>query len=414
MRVCWPFWREVGCWLQRSMLPCKSAPSAVSKCSLQFILEASISSYRMRNPSGRCTCSEFFRGRSPSARLSREGRSPPTADRRAPSRGEPPARSLLPASLAGVGLLLRAPPHVQNLPARSHARPPQLRTLLHLSHLLIPDNSLSAPDCALLQGLGRLGHHSSHFCLHSNGRPQKWRWESSPVRRPRPLTSSAGHSERWGAVAQRRRQGRPRPSPPSCPGNPVREPREKWALVAASRPTSWRARELFPGRPRAALGVPPPRGAAPRALRGLSEQPPRAPPTRGPLPLPASPPPAGSRLLPDSREFQPRLPAPAPPTLARALRAPPPSSRAAAPANEVRGRVRRFKRRLWREAGREIRRRGQNPAGRCEPCRVARCGDRAGVGARGKEAERRREGPAEGGSAPADMLGASLTGPGRG
>ncbi|ELR58378.1 hypothetical protein M91_16538, partial [Bos mutus] len=33
---------------------------------------------------------------------------------------------------------------------------------------------------------------------------------------------------------------------------------------------------------------------------------------------------------------------------------------------------------------------------------------------RGEEAKRRREGPGEGRSAPADMLGASLTGQGRG
>lgn len=80
-----------------------------------------------------------------------------------------------------------------------------------------------------------------------------------------------------------------------------------------------------------------------------------------------------------------QLPSPA---LSRA-RSPHPAlvpPRAAATANEVWGRVRRFKRRLLREAGREIRRCGQNPAGGYEPCRAARCGEWAGVGARGRAA----------------------------
>lgn len=73
--------------------------------------------------------------------------------------------------------------------------------------------------------------------------------------------------------------------------------------------------------------------------------------------------------FPDSREFQSRLPAPLPRPRSRALSRPRPGPpRATATANEVRGRVRRFKRRLWSEARREIQRCGQNPAAGCEPC----------------------------------------------
>lgn len=88
------------------------------------------------------------------------------------------------------------------------------------------------------------------------------------------------------------------------------------------------------------------------------------------LPAP-SPTPASSRHC-----FQ--LPSPAL-SRARSLRPAPFSSRAAAATNEVRGRVRRFKRLLLKEAGREIRRCGQNPAGGRKPCRSARCGERPGV-----------------------------------
>lgn len=146
--------------------------------------------------------------------------------------------------------------------------------------------------------------------------------------------------------------------------------------------------------------------AAPRAPGPVTAGP--ASPACGPTPCL----PAPSRS-PASSSPGFHLPSPAP-GRARSLRPAPDPPRAAAAANEVRGRVRRFKRRLLREARREIRRCGQNPAGVRDPCRVARCGERAGVGARGEEAERRREGPAEGGSAPADMLGASRAGPGRG
>lgn len=206
-------------------------------------------------------------------------------------------------------------------------------------------------------------------------------------------------------MAKRRLQGRARVNLLNSPATPSANP-GKFGLESPLQPKlSASAGIPFPSRPRAALGAPPPRGAALGALRGLSQLDPRDPPlTPGFFPAP-------SRL---PRVPVPASSTPAPPTVARALPAPPSSSRAAATTNEVRGRVRRFKRRLLREAGREIRRWGQNPAGGCEPCRASCCGERVGVGARGEEAERRREGPAEGESAPADMLGASLTGPGRG
>lgn len=165
----------------------------------------------------------------------------------------------------------------------------------------------------------------------------------------------------------------------------VRSPREVWAPAAASghaSPRAWNSlSQQAPRCPRR----PAPSGAALCALRVLSLLDPRA--------WPAAPPP-GSQLLPRL----PRVPVPtsSSPAPARSrARSPRPAlvpPRAAATANKIRGRVRRFKRRLLREAGREIRRCGQNPAGGCDPCRAVRCGERAGVGARGGAALRQRRG----------------------
>lgn len=206
-------------------------------------------------------------------------------------------------------------------------------------------------------------------------------------------------------MAKSRLQGRPPASPPHSPGTPSANPGKPGPRPPLPDPS------LREGCDSSSQQAPrgPRRPASSRcgsARLGVCHSWAREP---RPPPHPWLPAPSGRPRVP-----APASSAPAPPPVARALPAPPPSSRAASTTNEVRGRVRRFKRRLLREAGREIRRWGQNLAGACEPCRAACCGERAGVGARGEEAERRREGPAEGGSAPADMLGASLTGPGRG
>lgn len=92
--------------------------------------------------------------------------------------------------------------------------------------------------------------------------------------------------------------------------------------------------------------------AAPRAPGPVTVGP--AGPACGPTPCL----PAPSRT-PASSSPGFHLPSPAP-GRARSLRPAPGPPRAAATANEVRGRVRRFKRRLLREARREIRRCGQN------------------------------------------------------
>lgn len=166
-----------------------------------------------------------------------------------------------------------------------------------------------------------------------------------------------------GKTVQARGENRPR-SPGSL--RPGRRFRTRLSASAGTR---------FPSRPRVALRHPASsRCAARRATEPVTASP--ASPALLPHPLPPC-------SFPDSREFQSRLPAPLPRPRSRALSRPRPGpSRATATANEVRGRVRRFKRRLLSEARREIRRCGQNPAGVCEPCRAARSGERAGVGAR--------------------------------
>lgn len=179
---------------------------------------------------------------------------------------------------------------------------------------------------------------------------------------------------------------------------------------AASGPAPRLAQEL-------ALPAGPARCASRRVPGPVTARPacPTRGPTRGPTPWlrARSPTPASS-----SPSFQ--LPSPAL-SRARSPRPAPAPPRAVPTANGVQGRVRRFKRRLLREAGREIRRCGQNPAGDCDRCRTASCGEREGsarvaepVWDRGGEADKRLEKPAEGGIAPPDMLGASLAGPGRG
>jgi hypothetical protein len=167
------------------------------------------------------------------------------------------------------------------------------------------------------------------------------------------------------------------------PRGTVHGPREVWGGGISPAPLPAhplaRAGTRFPGSPRAG----PPRGAALGAFRVLSQLGPRAPP----------------RCFPDSPSSSPGFQILSP--ALRRARAPHPAlgpPRAAVTANEVPGRVRRFKRRLLREAGREIRRCGQNPAGGCERCRAAHYGERAGVGTRSAAgtAARRRGGGGRG------------------
>lgn len=143
----------------------------------------------------------------------------------------------------------------------------------------------------------------------------------------------------------------------STPRDTVRAPGEAWILAAASGHASRRVwnslSQQGPARPLAPhpLGCGARRAPGPVTARPLRLAYGHTPWLPAPSRTPAS----------SSPGFQ--LPSPA---LSRA-RSPRPAlvpPRAAITANEVRGRVRRFKRRLLREAGREIRRCGQNPAGR--------------------------------------------------
>lgn len=170
----------------------------------------------------------------------------------------------------------------------------------------------------------------------------------------------------------------PRRDPPSPRRNGSHSPGSSGSGRRFRTRLSASAGTRFPSRPRVASA------SCPLALRrwargGACHSELREPRLR------PQPRPPGS--FPDSREFQSRLPAPQPRPQSRALSRPLPCPpRAAATANEIGGRVRRFKRRLLSEARREIRRCGQNPAGVCEPCRAAGSGERAGVGARSYEA----------------------------
>lgn len=250
----------------------------------------------------------------------------------------------------------------------------------------------------LSQGLGHFLHFWAklvHTRLKNNGRANFLARRLSG--RPRPLSGEA-HGARTTAREVLRRQG-PRAGVRSAP---LRRWRWRDRSRGGFRLTPRSAETRLPGNLRAGR---PDRRAAQTAFRVLSAA--RAANRASRLPR------APRRSLPDSREFQSRLPAPpAPPSAARALPAPPPAPappRAAAPANEVRGRVRRFKRRLLREARREIRRCGQNPAGGCECCRAARCGERAGVGARdGAAPGRQRRGGGGGGGRGGRRAGARL------